>query len=134
MDARISDMDWGCVFLYCGPGEEGENAAYGHGTPSVSAALGSGAKADPFTRSDVAEVISTRDGENDESNWLGVFRLNDGRFAFVSAGCDYTGWGCRESGHAIVSHSLEHLVQFGIGEEDRKALRVEHWETPGWES
>lgn len=122
MDKRISDGDWGCVFLYCGPAEDGENRAYGDGTPSVSVALGSDVTAGPFTRSDVAEVIATRDGENDGANWLGVFRLSDGRFAFVSAGCDYTGWGCREGGHAIVSHSLEHLVQFGLGDDDRDAL------------
>lgn len=46
----------------------------------------------PFAISDVAEVIAVADGENDGENWLGVFRLRDGRFAFVTAGCDYTGW------------------------------------------
>lgn len=46
-----------------------------------------------FEIRDVAEVIARVDGENDGANWCGVFRLRDGRFAFVEAGCDYTGWG-----------------------------------------
>lgn len=47
----------------------------------------------PFATSDVAEVIAYADGENDGDEWVGVFRLYDGRFVAVVAGCDYTGWG-----------------------------------------
>lgn len=45
-----------------------------------------------FTRDDVAEIIAMAEGENDGAEWVGVFRLNDGRFAVLRAGCDYTGW------------------------------------------
>lgn len=40
----------------------------------------------------VAEVIASADGENDGPDWVGIFRMTDGRFAKVFAGCDYTGW------------------------------------------
>jgi hypothetical protein len=47
----------------------------------------------PFTIEDVECVIAAVEGENDESSWVGVFRLRDGRYAYVTAWCDYTGWG-----------------------------------------
>ncbi|HKY41343.1 MAG TPA: hypothetical protein VJN18_35665 [Polyangiaceae bacterium] len=122
LDERIRGYDWQAVFEYCGPVEGDYSVCAGNEEASVSAALNSSAKADPFTRADVAEVLATSDGERDEAQWLGVFRLKDGRFAFVSAGCDYTGWDCRSGGYAIVSHSLEHLLQFGIGEAERARL------------
>jgi hypothetical protein len=54
-----------------------------------------GSKCDnsPFTPDDVAFTIAFCDGENDESSWLWVGVLTDGRYAFISAWCDYTGWG-----------------------------------------
>lgn len=131
LDARICGYDWEHVFQCCGAvevsymvGNEPEySTAYNN--PAVSAAAGSNASADPFQRVDVAEVIATADGANDEAAWLGVFRLKDGRFAFLSASCDYTGWDCQSGGHAIVSHDLQHLVQFGLGYEDRARLNLE---------
>ena len=42
---------------------------------------------------DVVRVVCCDDGENDEDNWVGVFELTGGRFLWISAGCDYTGWG-----------------------------------------
>ena len=47
----------------------------------------------PFTRDDVARIIAKAEGENDGESWVGVFELKDGRFAYVTAWCDYTGWG-----------------------------------------
>lgn len=53
---------------------------------------GTSVSADGFTRGDVIEVIAKVNGENDDADWVGVFRLRDGRYAYLSAGCDYTGW------------------------------------------
>lgn len=111
--------DWAYVFQCVGPAE-GE--MYACNEPRVSAALGSVASIEPFQRKDVARVIATREGENDGPDWLCVVELKDGRFAFVSAGCDYTGWDCQSGGHGIVAHSLVHLCRVGIGEADLEAL------------
>lgn len=46
-----------------------------------------------FAREDVVEILRMHDGCNDDEPWLGLFRLKDGRFAYIEAGCDYTGWG-----------------------------------------
>lgn len=124
LDERIRGYDWEMAFQCCGAVEDAEGSwpTSCHNTPSVSAALGSTVSAEPFQRVDVAEVIATSDGENDGANWVGVFRLKDGRFAFLSAGCDYTGWDCQSGGHAIVSHDLDHLRQFGLDDTARGRL------------
>lgn len=46
-----------------------------------------------FSTDDVESIIAMREGENDGDSWIGAFGLKDGRFVFVSAWCDYSGWG-----------------------------------------
>lgn len=41
---------------------------------------------------DVEAIIAMVEGENDGSEWVGVFKLKDGRYASLIAGCDYSGW------------------------------------------
>lgn len=48
---------------------------------------------DGFNMDDVAEIIASENGENDGASWVAVFALSDGRYAYLEAGCDYTGWG-----------------------------------------
>ncbi len=122
MDNRIEDYDWRMAFQCCGAPEDGDSV---YNDPNVSAAIGSTAHAAPFQRKDVARVIATSDGENDGASWLGLFELNDGRIAYLEAGCDYTGWDCQSGGHAIVSHSIAHMVQFGLTAEARDRFNLE---------
>ncbi len=44
------------------------------------------------SRTDVVEIIAAVNGDNDGPDWVGLFRLKDGRFLVASGGCDYTGW------------------------------------------
>jgi hypothetical protein len=76
---RLNEFDWEEAFKYAEKPERIE------GDVTVSTA--------PFDREGVKEIIAIVDGENDESDWLGVFELHDGRFAVLGANCDYTGWG-----------------------------------------
>lgn len=46
----------------------------------------------PFGVEDVKEVFGSREGENEGENWKIAGRLKDGRFFYLEAGCDYTGW------------------------------------------
>lgn len=46
-----------------------------------------------FTGKDVRTVISYVEGANDGPPWRMIGELNDGRFFYIEAGCDYTGWG-----------------------------------------
>ena len=78
-----------------------------------------------FGFDDVAEVIASDDGENDGAEWIAVFRLHDGRFAYLAAGCDYTGWGCQESGQTWFAASLDALVQWGLTSDARGRLAAQ---------
>lgn len=118
LPAEIRGYDWHHVFECVGSAEGNS-----YNTPSVSVCQGSSAKPDEFNRSDVKQVIAVADGEHDGPDWIGVFLLKDGRFAFVRAGCDYTGWDCQSGGAGWVSHSLENLVKFGLGVDEYERLK-----------
>jgi hypothetical protein len=77
---------------------------------------------------DIAEVVRVYDGEGDYEDWLFVFKMKDGQWCFVSAGCDYTGWDCRAGGNFWLASSEEELVRDRIPQGDRRALGYE--ETP----
>jgi hypothetical protein len=75
-----------------------------------------------YDPSHVQEVIAFVDGENDGADWVGVFYMQDGRYLTVRAGCDYTGWGCRENGSSDVADKLVDAVAFGLTKEERTRL------------
>ena len=111
MDKRIDGYDWENAFDYAA-------------STSCSPIAGYRGDASGFSRDDVAEIIAIEEGYNDGDNWIGLFRLKDGRFGFLSAGCDYTGWDCQASGHAFVSDSLETMIRLGLGESERVRLKL----------
>lgn len=84
----LRDGDWQNVFAYAGEPEAGDGSASVGAVPP-----GSQVAETPFSRWDVADVLGTSEGANDEQNWLVYGQLKDGRFFFLTAGCDYTGWG-----------------------------------------
>jgi hypothetical protein len=87
-DLGLNDGDWGNVFAYSGePGSADGEANIDAVPPGAEVAL------TPFTRWDVEEVLGKDEGENDGKNWIIYGRLKDGRYFFLTAGCDYTGWG-----------------------------------------
>lgn len=49
--------------------------------------------AEGFSPDDISEILKQSDGENDGPDWCFLFQLRDGRYAYLQAGCDYTGWG-----------------------------------------
>jgi hypothetical protein len=88
---RLAGSDWQEAFAFAG-----EPGAYNSDPKNVP---GDAPPRDPpvvdlspFSRWDVEEVYSADDGENDGPNWVCYGRLQDGRYFFVDAGCDYTGW------------------------------------------
>lgn len=41
----------------------------------------------------IVAVHADAEGDNEGPDWLAVLEFADGRFALMTAGCDYTGWG-----------------------------------------
>lgn len=115
----MDDYDWREAFGCAGDPEGEHNSAdVRPAQPNSNVAL------TPFGRTDVETVFAIREGENDERNWLCYGRLKDGRYFFLSAGCDYTGWDCQSGGCAFVSNSQEELLQFGITASERADLAL----------
>lgn len=73
---------------------------------------------------DVEVVLALRAGENDGDPWLCLGQLKTGEFFFLSAWCDYTGWGCQDGGAITISDSLENLKQFGMTPDEKSDLGV----------
>lgn len=40
----------------------------------------------------IAEILATIEGANDEADWHWIVRLDGGGYAYITGGCDYTGW------------------------------------------
>lgn len=84
---QLNTYDWEEAFAYC----SGVAEALGSSVPK-QVAPGVPVDDAPFRREDVARIVAISEGQNDEQDWVGVFVLEDGRFACLEAGCDYTGW------------------------------------------
>lgn len=46
-----------------------------------------------FLEAEIDSILARDDGENDGAHWVFVFKLTNGRYGYLEAGCDYTGWG-----------------------------------------
>jgi hypothetical protein len=73
---------------------------------------------------DVIRIVAADLGERDEKNWLIVGELKDGRFFSITAGCDYTGWGCRDWGTVSIALSEEDIIRYGLSTESRHRLGI----------
>lgn len=71
---------------------------------------------------DVAQTLAAANGDNDGPDWVGVFQLFSGDYLTIRAGCDYTGWGCQESGNSELFSSLEDAIRYGLSDEERERL------------
>lgn len=64
----------------------------------------------PFKIEEVEDIIACVNGEADGPSWHFICKLKDGRYGYVTGSCDYTGWGCQESGDGNVG-TLEEVLE-----------------------
>ena len=92
---ELDNSDWEEAFKYA----QLKTCEAGHDHGPTTVITEGNNKTDSFTREDVDQIIAMAYGlwiaesENDELDWVGVFRLKDSRYACLRAWCDYTGWG-----------------------------------------
>lgn len=75
----------------------------------------------PFGEEDIKNILHSEVWEGDyaeESRDL-IVELKDGRFAYLTSGCDTTGYGCRDWGNCIIADTFNNLMLFGIEESRR---------------
>lgn len=63
-----------------------------------------------FALEDVAYVLAYLQGENDGPDFHWIIAMKDHTYAYVSGGCDYTGWDCRAGGYVEMCLSLSEAL------------------------
>lgn len=121
----LNDYDWGMAFEYAGDRSSAYLGGRVYGTPWLSGAIpGRTYNLSHFCREDVTRIIGISEGKNDERPWLIAGKLRDGRWFYLEAGCDYTGWDCQAGGQAVIAKSKKELIQFGIPSESCRRLSL----------
>ncbi len=127
IEELYNDYDWRNVLSFAGPVPNSLDSSTTYGDVKISQCLGDeNCSITPIEYENIKEIISYDEGAGDGPDWLLILKLNDNRFAFISAGCDYTGWDCSCGGYCIVSNNLEHLIRYGVAEKDRFRLFPEY--------
>lgn len=118
---ELEGYDWAEAFAYAG---ETRSDGWGlSGAADVRAANPQGkVRLDPFSREDVAKLVACIEGENDGPSWEALGRLKDGRWFFLSACCDYTGWDCQAGGTATVARTKTELLRYGMTDHEKRRL------------
>jgi hypothetical protein len=117
---ELQDGDWHEAFAAAGePGGSGSISLNVTGVPP-----GADVSLAPFARWAVAEVLAHGEdyGDYAETDVEVVGRLWDGRWFYITAGCDTTGWDCVASGSCVVAATREDIVRFGLSGPSRVEL------------
>lgn len=77
-----------------------------------------------FTPDDIADLfaVAVEHGDYAETRVRATGRTNDGRYFFLAAGCDSTGWDCQSSCNVTFADSRSSLWTWALGDSDREAL------------
>jgi hypothetical protein len=74
----------------------------------------------------IKRVIASSEGDNDGDDWIILAEMDNGRFAFASAGCCYTGWECHASGYVEYYTTYEEAVHpLNLTDENASRFEIE---------
>lgn len=121
---ELDTLDWANVFGWAGE-ENGAKNTIGRRKAAVlpPAIRAPGESEVVVTREDVAQVAYLREGEAGVREWVGCFKLKDGRWLFVAAACQHGGWEKGGgTGGASVAPTARDLVEHAMSEEGRSAV------------
>ncbi len=121
---RLNNYNWERVFNYANPKACDQGHDHAHGGPQ--SVFGPGVSIASFTREDVEEIIAIEEDDDSElSNWIGVFRLRDGRWACIRLWHYYTdNWCVGVDGDSQVAESKQGIIRWGLSEEERDRLKL----------
>ncbi len=77
-----------------------------------------------FSLDEIKNIIALDEGYNDGDSWLLVVELDDGKFGYLSAWCDYTGWDCQAGGSSGIRNTLEELQRWEMDSRSRRRLNM----------
>ena len=116
---ELEGYDWQEAFAYAG------DPSASNGGPDMRLAF-PGCKVDlsTFEREDVDRIIGLVEGENDGPPWRCAGQLKDGRWFYLEAGCDYTGWDCQASGSTTMADTRANCERFAMTDEARELFGI----------
>lgn len=59
----------------------------------------------------IVDILATIEGENDGANWHWLVLLESGVVAYITGGCDYTGWDCQSNCETFEEPTVELAVR-----------------------
>ena len=59
----------------------------------------------------IVKVLAEIEGENDGASWHWIVEFNNGKYAYITGGCDYTGWDCQSHANIYYGDSLEEVLE-----------------------
>ncbi len=62
----------------------------------------------------IKDLYYCKEGCNDETPWILIGKLNNGKYFYYIAGCDYTGFGCRGFMYLYIESVLENLIDYAL--------------------
>lgn len=80
------------------------------------------------------DLLACYPGEADESDWHYVVLLDNDNYVYLTGGCDYTGWGCRDWGAwsgpfpSLESLFLDLVRNLGLDEEEWEEITLQERE------
>ncbi len=63
-----------------------------------------------FSLNDISHIIGCIEGENDGAAWHWIVLLKDNTFAYITGGCDYTGWDCQSGGSISFGKNIKEVL------------------------
>jgi len=86
-----------------------------------------------FRFEDVALVLASVMGENDGPDYYWIIAMKDHTYAYITGGCDYTGWDCQAGGTVTIYPTLRQAIEaapekddeYGGGRLIRKSLELQ---------
>lgn len=90
---------------------------YADGSNTIPAPPHSDISLEGFTDKDVVLIKHIQEGEPEEKPWKCIGQLKDGRWFYLEAGCDYTGW---TNGRVVVAYNYDTLMRLGCDQETRR--------------
>lgn len=80
--------------------------------------------ADGFAMDDIQTIANLAEGQHDGDDWVIYGQLKNGKWFYLSAGCDYTGWDCQASGTSGLEETRDLIERLHLTSKDRDRLNV----------
>ena len=71
----------------------------------------------------ISKYIWGQEGENDFIDWILLCKLTNGKYAFYTAWCDYTGFDCRGGMKLYISSKINVLIKMAMDDRQRSTYR-----------